>query len=133
MLKEKKGLTGIDIVLTVIIVILFTSIILSLMYNVKQQNLKQVYKQASNIYLTETLENIGIADYEDIIETTSENNSELIPDLPSMFYEKNEVESIKNEENPNKEKKKKKVTVTISYTIGNKNYETVAQRLKIKE
>ncbi len=133
MLKEKKGLTGIDIVLTVIIVILFTSIILSLMYNVKQQNLKQVYKQASNIYLTETLENIGIADYEDIIETTSENNSELIPDLPSMFYEKIEVESIKNEENPNKEDIIKKVTVTISYTIGNKNYETVAQRLKIKE
>lgn len=133
MLKEKKGLTGIDIVLTVIIVILFTSIILSLMYNVKQQNLKQVYKQASNIYLTETLENIGIADYEDIIETTSENNSELIPDLPSMFYEKIEVESIKNEENPNKEDIIKKVTVTISYTIGNKTYETVAQRLKIKE
>ena len=103
------------------------------MYNVKQQNLKQVYKQASNIYLTETLENIGIADYEDIIETTSENNSELIPDLPSMFYEKIEVESIKNEENPNKEDIIKKVTVTISYTIGNKNYETVAQRLKIKE
>ena len=133
MLKEKKGLTGIDIVLTVIIVILFTSIILSLMYNVKQQNLKQVYKQASNIYLTETLENIGIADYEDIIETTSENNSELIPDLPSMFYEKIEVESIKNEENPNKEDIIKKVTVTIFYTIGNKTYETVAQRLKIKE
>ena len=125
MLKKEKGLTGTDIILAVIIVILFTSIIFSLMYNVKKQNLKQVYKSASNIYLTETLENIGIADYEDIIETTSEENSELIPELPSMFNEKIEVESIK-------ENLIKKVTVTVFYKIENKTYENKVQRLKIR-
>ena len=88
MLKSEKGLTGIDIVLAIIIVMLFTSIILSLMYNIKQQNLKQIYAMASNIYITETLENIGIADYEDVVATTSENISELIPELPEMIKER---------------------------------------------
>ena len=125
MLKKEKGLTGTDIILAVIIVILFTSIIFSLMYNVKKQNLKQVYKSASNIYLTETLENIGIADYEDIIETTSEESSELIPELPSMFNEKIEVETIK-------ENLIKKVPVTVFYKIENKTYENKVQRLKIR-
>lgn len=133
MLKKEKGLTGIDMVLAVIIVLLFTSIILSLMYNVKQQNVKQVYKLASNIYLTETLENIGIANYDDVVATSSENNSNLIPEMPVMFKEKIEVESIENEENPELEDMIKKVTVTISYKIGSKTYENVVQRLKIKE
>ena len=44
MFKSEKGLTGIDIALTIIIIVLFTSIIFSLMYNVKYQNLIQVYK-----------------------------------------------------------------------------------------
>ena len=133
MLKKEKGLTGIDMVLAVIIVLLFTSIILSLMYNVKQQNVKQVYKLASNIYLTETLENIGIANYDDVVATSSENNSNLIPEMPVMFKENIEVESIENEENPELEDMIKKVTVTISYKIGGKTYENVVQRLKIKE
>ena len=112
---------------------LFTSIILSLMYNIKQQNLKQIYAMASNIYITETLENIGIADYEDVVATTSENNSELIPELPEMIKERIELENIENEASYDNEELIKKVKVTVSYKIGNKTYENVAYRLKIKE
>lgn len=131
MLKSEKGLTGIDIALTIIIVVLFTSIIFSLMYNVKQQNLKQTYKLASNIYLTETLENIGIEDYDDIVAANYNENSDLKPEMPNILSEKIEVESIS--ENSDREDIIKKVTVTISYKIGNKTYEESAQRLKIKD
>ena len=131
MLKSEKGLTGIDIALTVIIVVIFTSIIFSLMYNVKYQNLKQVYKLASNIYLTETLENIGIEDYDDIVTVGYNENSDLKPEMPNIFSEQIQVESIS--QNSDREDIVKKVTVTISYSINSKTYEEVAQRLKIKE
>ena len=87
MLKKESGFTGIDITIAIIAVVLFTSIILSLMYNVKYQNLKQVYKLTANIYLTETLENIGIADYDNVISTDSSKNTELIPELSNIFTE----------------------------------------------
>lgn len=132
MLKKESGFTGIDITIAIIAVVLFTSIILSLMYNVKYQNLKQVYKLTANIYLTETLENIGIADYDNVISTDSSINTELIPELSNMFTEKIDVEKISDQDNT-KEDLVKKVTVTISYKIGNKTYEEVTQRLKIKQ
>lgn len=133
MFKGKNGLTGIDIVFAVIIIILFTSIILSLMYNIKLQNTKQVYELACNIFATQTLENIGISDYEDIIESDSDNNSNnLIPDLPSMFHEKIEVESI-NDIDSSKDDIIKKVTVTITYNISGKTYQNVYCRLKEKD
>lgn len=132
MLKKESGFTGIDITIAIIAVVLFTSIILSLMYNVKYQNLKQVYKLTANIYLTETLENIGIADYDNVISTDSSKNTELIPELSNIFTEKIDVEKISDQDNT-KEDLVKKVTVTISYKIGNKTYEEVTQRLKIKQ
>lgn len=131
MFKSEKGLTGIDIALTIIIIVLFTSIIFSLMYNVKYQNLIQVYKLASNIYLTETLENIGIENYDDIVAVGYNESSDLKPEMPSMFSEQIQVENFNQDSD--KEDIIKKVTVTISYKIKDKTYEETAERLKIKE
>ena len=132
MLKKESGFTGTDIIIAIVMVVLFTSIILSLMYNIKYQNLKQVYKLASNIYLTETLENIGIADYDDVVNMNSNDETELIPEIPDIFTERIDVVNISDIDST-KSDLIKKVTVTISYKIGNKTYEEVAQRLKIKE
>lgn len=129
MFKSNKGFTGIDIVLSIIIVITFTSIIVSLMYSVKMENYRIKAMAISNIYLVETLENIGIANYDEI----KSDNTDLFPkEMSTEFEKKIEVISI-SDEDESKEDIIKKVKVTIAYKIGNKNFEETAERLKAKE
>lgn len=129
MFKSNKGFTGIDIVLSIIIVITFTSIIVSLMYSVKMENYRIKAMAISNIYLVETLENIGIANYDEI----KSDNTDLFPqEMSTEFEKKIEVTSI-SDEDTSKEDIIKKVKVTIAYKIGNKNFEETAERLKAKE
>lgn len=129
MFKSNKGFTGIDIVLSIIIVITFTSIIVSLMYSVKMENYRIKAMAISNIYLVETLENIGIANYDEI----KSDNTDLFPkEMSTEFEKKIEVTSI-SDEDTSKEDIIKKVKVTITYKIGNKNFEETAERLKAKE
>ena len=127
MLKNSKGFTGIDIVISIIAILLFTSSILALMYNVKKENLEIEAKLLANIYLTETLENIGIAEYDDI---TSENTN-IIPEMSDSFHITTNVTKI-SDEDATKEDIIKKVNITISYKVRNKTYEESVQRLKIK-
>ena len=125
MFKSNKGFTGIDIVLSIIIVITFTSIIVSLMYSVKMENYRIKAMAISNIYLVETLENIGIANYDEI----KSDNTDLFPkEMSTEFEKKIEVTSI-SDEDTSKEDIIKKVKVTIAYKIGNKNFEETAERL----
>ena len=129
MFKSNKGFTGIDIVLSIIIVITFTSIIVSLMYSVRMENYRIKAMAISNIYLVETLENIGIANYDEI----KSDNTDLFPkEMSTEFEKKIEVTSI-SDEDTSKEDIIKKVKVTIAYKIGNKNFEETAERLKAKE
>ena len=129
MFKSNKGFTGIDIVLSIIIVITFTSIIVSLMYSVKMENYRIKAMAIANIYLVETLENIGIANYDEI----KSDNTDLFPkEMSTEFEKKIEVTSI-SDEDTSKEDIIKKVKVTIAYKIGNKNFEETAERLKAKE
>lgn len=129
MLRNKKGLTGVDISIAVIAIILFSSIILSLMYNVKLENLKIKAKVQANIYLTEIAEKIGIADYDDV---TSENTNLFPGEITDAYIAKIEVSKF-SDEDTTKEDIIKKVKITISYKIGNKTYEESLQRLKVKE
>ena len=132
MLKKRNGLTGVDTTIAIVIITLFTGLILSLMYNVKYQNYVRACKITSDLYLTQTLENISIVDYDDVESTSSDENSLIIPQLPTIFSETVNVEKISDIDS-NKEDILKKVTVTISYNIGNRHYENTVQRLKIKE
>ncbi len=129
MLKNRKGFTGIDISISIIAIVLFTSTILALMYNVKMENLKMQAKLLSTIYLTEILENVGIVKYEDVIT----DNTTLIPtNIPDTYNININVEKY-SDTDPTKEDIIKKVNVTIKYKIGDKTYEESAQRLKVKE
>lgn len=101
------------------------------MYNVKYENTRQLYKLSSDIYLIETLEKIGIANYEDV---TSDNDNLLPSDLPTFMEETISVQSLNNSEEYNFEEDLiKKVTVTISYNVNGKTYEQSISRLKQKE
>ncbi len=126
MLKNNKGITGIDSVIALVAIMIFSSTVFALMYNVRNENLKMSYKLLSNIYLVETLENIGIEKYENI----NNDNLEVFPNKMSDKFEKSiEVNNFKDKE----EDIIKKVKVSIKYKIGDKTYEETAERLKIKE
>ena len=129
MIKDNKGFTQTDIVISIIAVMLFTTIILSVMINVKNSNAKLKAKSIANIYMTEILENIGIAQYEDI---TEENKSKFIPEMTKAFETQINVTKVSDEDSK-KEDEIKKVEVKIPYKIGNKTYEENAKRLKVKE
>ncbi len=129
MLKSRKGFTGIDVSISIVAIIIFTSTILALMYNVKIENLKIKAQLLANIYLTETLENIGIAKYDDV----TENNANLIPEMSNTFKIEINVSKISDEDANKTEDILKRVKVIASYPIGNKTYHQEVQRMKIKE
>lgn len=129
MLKNKNGFTGIDVAISLLAIIIFTSVILALMYNVRLENLKIQAKSVANIYLIETLENIGIAKYDDV----TENNTNLIPQMPEAYQVTLNIINISQEDTSKTDDIIKKVKATISYKIGNKTYTQEVERLKVKE
>jgi len=131
-LKNNKGFVAIDTTIAVIAVIIFSILIISLIYNNSLENLKIKREALATIYLTETLENISIAAYEDV---TQENIESFIPsDLASNNYNMEiNISSDLELTNTKNEDIMKKVTATISYEFGNKTYSYSIQRNKIKE
>lgn len=131
-INSNKGFVGVDMVLAILAIIIFSAIIVSMMYNNFLENSKINRQALAIIYLTETLENVGIAAYDDV---TQENINNFIPsDIGEYNYEM-KVEVTTDDlvlSNDQQEDIIKKVKATISYKIGNKNYEHSMERIKAK-
>lgn len=129
--KKNNGFVGIDMTIAVMAIIIFSGLIIFLMYNNFLENVKIKREALATIYLTETLENIGIESYDNINIDNKENlisanaieNGYDIQLTISDFYE----------DDTTKEDIIKKVVATISYKIGNKKYQHSMERVKIKE
>lgn len=132
-IKSNKGFVGIDMVLSILAIMIFSIIIVSMMYNNFLENLKINRQALAIIYLTETLENIGIATYEEVTQDNINNGTiNLFPgDIENTGYNINMV--VENLENLElSEDIIKKVTATISYKLGDKTYEHSMERIKAK-
>ena len=129
--RKNNGFVGIDMTIAVMAIIIFSGLIIFLMYNNFLENVKIKREALATIYLTETMENIGIESYDNINIDNKENlisanaieNGYDIQLTISDFYE----------DDTTKEDIIKKVVATISYKIGNKNYQHSMERVKIKE
>ena len=135
-INSKKGFVGVDMILAIIAVIVFSVLIVALTNNSLIEVLKINKKALATIYLTEMLENIAILEYEDVTEEKIKAMSEeLIPEeLDELGYRiKIQINEYENNEENEKKNIFKKVKVTISYGISNKNYEYSMERLKVKE
>ena len=75
-LKKNNGFIGVDMAIAVVAILAFSGLIISLMYNNYLENARVKMEAMSTIYLTEILENIGIANYSDV---TQEKVKDLIP------------------------------------------------------
>ena len=129
-IKKANGFVGIDMAVTLVAIMAFSGLIISLMYYNYLSNVKLKKNALSTIYLTEVFENVGIANYEDV---TQENVNNLIP---STLAKENYEIDIKVDNNLNLSQSNnivKKITAVISYTINNKEYQYTMERLKVKE
>lgn len=128
-MKEEKALAGIDMIIAVIVVIIFSTLILSLITNNALENVKTAKETMAMIYITEIFENIAIEEYEDV---TEDNINKLVPE--HVMLDGYRVE-FKIEENFNKipEDIIKKVNVTLFYEINEKEYKYSMERLKVRE
>ena len=129
--KSKKGLAGIDMVIAVIAVIIFSTLIVSLIYYNAMENVKVTKETLAMIYITEVFENVGIADYYEI---TQDNISNLIPEnVYNSGYEVDVSVEKPNIENAEEQDVIKKVNLALTYEVGSKTYTCSMERLKVKE
>lgn len=120
-------------VVAILAIITFSGLIFSLMSSNLLENLKVRSQAMATIYLTETLENIGIASFESV---TQDNSDMFIPEeakdskyvINLQIKESNELFN----EDSTKENIIKKVIATVSYKVGNKDYQCTMQRIKAK-
>lgn len=130
-IKKNNGLTGIDTVIAIIALMLFSTLIISMIYNNVFENVKLKQETLAMIYITEIFENIGIEDYNNI---TQENISQLVPkEVIDNNYEVTMDITTDFEDVTNKEDIMKKINVTLTYKVGDKNYSCSMQRMKTKE
>ena len=132
-IKKENAIAGVDMVIAIAAIIIFSSLILSLItYNVIE-NIKIAKETIAIIYITEIFEIIGMEEYDNITDADSVKN--LIPEVITNNYSV-EVE-VKNkddiEELSPKEDIIKKIKVILKYEVGKNSYECSMERLKVKE
>ena len=136
--RKNNGFVGIDMIIAIIAIIIFSGLIIFLMYNNFLENLKIKKEALATIYLTETLENVGITNYDDLTQENIDNGAINVvsPEIENYNYEMR-IEVLTEDLSLTETQKQtgivKKVVATISYKIGNKNYQHSMERVKIKE
>ena len=129
-IKKNNGFIGVDMGIAVIAILAFSGLIISLMYNNYLENARVKMEAMSTIYLTEILENIGIANYDNVKQ--DEINNFIPSDMKNSVYNA-KIEVNSNLSETQKEDIIKKVNVTVSYKIANKEYKHTMERIKVKE
>ena len=125
-MKEDKGIAGVDIAIAIVAVMIFSTLILTLIINNSKETVKTAKETIAMIYMTEFFENISIAEYDEV---TQENINKFIPE----GVEKNYEVQINVEDNIGaNEDIIKKVQLTLRYDIGNKKYECSMEKLKVR-
>lgn len=129
-IKKDNAIAGVDMIIAIIAIFIFSTLILALIYNNTIENLKLKQENLAMIYLTETFENIGIAKYDEV---TTEKLYDYIPQEAtknkfSINIEINELENVMQEQEIIK-----KIVATISYKIADKKYTYTMERMKVKE
>lgn len=149
--KLNKGFTQVDIIVSVFILMLFSSLIAALFYNSYNSSISNKRHAEATTYLTRILESIELINYDnldgEVINVINNIDSEKlsgtfvengIPQVDLTTPYKAEVEIVNYNEMPGNEDKKdlvKQINITIIYkTRNNKPEENIsAKRLKSKE
>lgn len=132
-LKSNKGITGSDIIISIIIIIIFTGLIGNLMYSSHRMTLEIQKCAQADAYTTMIFEKIDEKSYDEVNSSfidTLKNNGELQIDnqyettlavTPYTNYKINNSDIFK------------KVTLTINYKVEQENKTYQISKLKIRE
>ncbi len=118
-IKSEKGITGIDITVSIIIITLFVAIIATLIYNINSNSKSVERRSEATNYAINEIEKIKAADFDTIDTLAGEENIE-----DTGYHKKITITDYADLEE-NKENDTlvpglvKKVTVEISYKDGN--------------
>lgn len=129
--REKKAIVLMDILIAIVAVMIFSTLIISMISNNIVENVKLKKDTLAMIYITEIFENIAIEDYDNVIQA---NVEQFIPEQANINYnvQISIVNGTFNSSTPY-EDIMKKVKVTLTYEVGGKNYICSMERIKIKE
>ena len=145
--KSEKGVTGIDITLSVILITIFIGLLTTLSLNIEQKS-KQVDRHAEALYYAvNSIEEVKKMDFETLPKTTDLNNNKI--SLLADGYLKNEkgqetpyyrtTNVIDYSQMPENQGKNsipdiaKKINVKISYRVKEENKEINLSVVKVKE
>ena len=133
--KGERGVTGVDLSVAILIIIIFVSIITTLFYNIYLSSSAIKRSSQANSYAIGIIEEIKKVKYEEI-----EDNSQTLTNiLANQNIERGYTAEIavtkynETQGNQNKEDYVKTVTVTIRYQIGAKQEQISIEALKTKE
>lgn len=79
-IKDQKGMTGVDITISILIIAMFTSIVMTLVYNVYVTSVTQKRATVASNYLVDIFEYIDQINYDEV---TNENIIDKINELDS--------------------------------------------------
>ena len=125
--KENKGIVLTDLIIALVAIIIFSTLIISMIYNNVIENVKLKKETLAMIYITEIFENIGIADFDDVIQDNAQifipeeiknNVSILITDTFDGIVDNKKI--------------MKKIIVSLNYEVKGKTYTCYMERLKVK-
>lgn len=125
-MKKENGIAGVDIIIAIIAVMIFSTLILTLITNNAKESVKSAKETIAMIYMTEFFENISIAGYDEI---TQDNINKFIPEGVEGNYQVqiNVEDNIYGDEDIIK-----KIQLTLTYEINNRTYEYSMEKLKVR-
>lgn len=150
-IKSEKGITGIDITISILMIAIFTAIVATLSYNIYVTSVTQKRTAVASNYLIDIFEYIDKIDYESVTEDniisefqtlihgsdTSKNiisikKSEATEELKTPYRVEITVENY-NDTAEGKEDIIKTVTLKIKYNVAKKEEMIQIKRLKLRE
>lgn len=149
-LKENKGFTQADIVISIVILMLFTTLVTALFYNSYVSSIKSKRHSEATTYLSKIFESTELISYDnlenEIIDVINKIDSDRLSgtivenentqkNLSTPYKAEVEITNYNQMEgNTDKEDLVKQITVTIKYNYRKGKEETVtAKRLKTRE
>ena len=130
--KKENGLVGVDIVMAVLALMIFSSLIFIMIFNNTVENIKLKKETMAIIYITEVFEEIGIQNYSMITKEYVKEKFEKKSEIKDIYDVKVEVENPFSGDSK-KENIMKKITVTLSYQVNGEIYSVTMKRIKVKE
>ncbi len=127
--KEKKGFTTADIVISIIVIMIFVGMIVTLFYNFYLTTSAKNRNSIATNYLIDVIEEIKSMNYEEVQPDSNQNNTinemiknlEVANNIPQQYQITGEIQKYNElEENTNKKDLVKILTVRVEYRIGKK-------------